>query len=129
MGSGRPGLNLAEEAVIDKLRRELGNKQTIQLLEAAAGTRVYVSRSAILADRFGEAIAEYLCEHWEGNNFKVPLGRQFRAAYYNSMGLSCGTIARLIGCTEGGVDRMLSQPFQLELPAEINGAIPEKGAK
>ena len=128
MRSGRIGFGDGDERVVDSLRRDLGNKATIELLETAAGTRVYVSKPQILADRFGETIAAYLCERCgEGTYFKVPVGRQFRAAYYNSLGLGCSAIARLLGCTEGGVERMLSRPYRLELPPDNRGRTP-KGA-
>lgn len=100
----------ASKPIIDRLRELLGDEDCIALLEIAAGTRLYISRPKSLADRVGEDIAAKLHEKYGREYLKVPLGRQFRAEYYNARGMSNAQIARLIGCTDGGVERMLNKP-------------------
>lgn len=96
--------------IIDRLRELLGDKDCIQLLELTAGTRIFVSKPDTLGERFGDRIAEKLYEQFGREYLKVPLARQFRVEYYHSRGCSMAQIARLIGITEGGVDRILSRP-------------------
>lgn len=101
----------------------LGRDGYLRLIEAHGGTRLYVPNSTVhsrLHDEIGEDTANALSDFCGGNYLKVPLDRAFRARHYRSAGFSNARIARKLGITESGVERLFNRarkadPRQLDL--------------
>lgn len=86
---------------------------TIQLAQAFGGTRLYVPQAMHAGHEIVQAIgpdaARRLAERFSPDVIRVPLARQLRAEHYRAQGSSYAEIARRLGITESGVDRMFSR--------------------
>lgn len=102
---------MADDLVAD-LRAILGDDDFFALVEAHAGVRLYVpsdpTRSE-LPTTIGITSATRLSKAYPGGYIKVPLARDFRALRYRESGLSNRDIARRLGLTETGVERLLKR--------------------
>lgn len=100
------------EDIAQDLMAELGEDAFITLVEAYGGTRLYVPANIQRSDlpaAIGGAAADALSKLYPGGYIKVPLARELRAARYREQGASNATIARKLGLTESGVQRLLSR--------------------
>ncbi|MCY1667873.1 hypothetical protein [Rhizobium sp. SL86] len=95
----------------------LGEDGFFELVEAHAGVRIYVpadiSRSD-LPSTIGEDLAARLCKKYSGAYIRVPLAREFRARRYVEADLSVRDIAKRLGLTETGVDKLLKRTRKRE---------------
>lgn len=111
------------EDLTSELMDALGDDGFFALTEAYAGTRLYVpgnpSRSD-LSTTIGVDHARRLSQIFPGSYIKVPLARTFRALRYRSAGASNAEVARRLGLTENGVERLF---------ARANKAKPQKARK
>lgn len=102
----------AREELTDELMQALGDDGFFALTEAYGGTRLYVpgnpDRSELPA-AIGHDNAIRLSNLFPGGYIRVPLAREFRAARYRDGGASNRDIARRLGITEGGVDRLFQR--------------------
>ncbi|MBY0306403.1 MAG: hypothetical protein K2W86_14790 [Sphingomonas sp.] len=103
------------------LRAVLGEEAFVFLAQAFGGTRVYVppkcrdDHEIVLA--IGRVAADALSRSFAPDTIRVPLARRERALYFRgTLGLSNAQIARQLGITEGGVNRLFAR--QQDLPAK-----------
>ncbi|RUU46476.1 MAG: hypothetical protein EOQ98_19350 [Mesorhizobium sp.] len=90
----------------------LGKDDFLRLVEAFGGTRLYVPRSGdttAIAKQLGIAAANRLGNRYSGTYLRVPLARDHRARHYRGLGHSNADIARRLGMTETGVDKLFSR--------------------
>ncbi|MFG1466789.1 sigma factor-like helix-turn-helix DNA-binding protein [Xanthobacter sp. DSM 24535] len=89
----------------------LGDDATLALIQAHAGTRMYVpqlERTHLVA-LMGEVATDALVKKLGSNYLKVPIAREWRVLAYRAQGRSYAEIARLCGCSEGNVWRILHE--------------------
>lgn len=95
----------------------LGEDGLFRLAEAHGGTRLYVpgniDRSELPA-QIGIDNAARLSNLFPGGYIRVPLARVLRAKRYRENGESNAQIARRLGLTEHGVQRLLSRQRKRE---------------
>jgi hypothetical protein len=92
-----------------ELMDALGVEGFIALTEAHGGIRLYVPvepQGSLLASDIGFDHAARLSKLFPGSYIRVPLAREVRAQHYRSLGESNGKIARRLGLTETGVDKL-----------------------
>lgn len=90
----------------------LGAESFLRLAEAYGGTRLYVPRSGDtteIAKQLGATAARKLGDRYAGTYIRVPLAREHRARQYRKNGQSNAEIARRLGMTETGVDKLFSR--------------------
>lgn len=112
---------IPEPALATELHELLGRDDFVRLAESYGGTRLFVPRRTAetkLSRSLGGTVAERLAERYAGSYLRVPLARDERARHYRESGLSNAEIARKLGLTETGVDKIF---------ARMDGK-PEKGA-
>ena len=92
----------------DVLLDLLGEEGLRRLAEFRGGARLYVSAAGgALAGAIGAQAAGLLAQRYAGSYIRVPLAREIRARHYRGvLGLSNAAIARRLGITESGVDRL-----------------------
>jgi hypothetical protein len=98
----------------------LGEAAFVALTERFGGTRLHVPRSIgpehELAQALGQEAADRLARSYTSATLRIPLARELRARHYRAQGLSNAQIARKLGITETGVDklfrRMASPPVK-----------------
>lgn len=87
--------------------------QLVALAEAFGGTRVYVPKnigaSHPIAEAIGIVAAQALLGRIGNENVRIPLARDLRARYYCNAGVSLAQIARRLGMSEVGVQRLLKR--------------------
>jgi hypothetical protein len=89
----------------------LGAEGLVRLAEHKGGTRLYVPAAedgSALADMIGADAARALVSRYGGNYIRVPLARELRARHYRAAGASNAEIARRLGMSESGVDRLFN---------------------
>lgn len=88
----------------------LGPKGLIALAEAHGGTRLWVrdDAGASLAAELGDEAAHKLSARYAGFYIRVPLARELRARHYRATGCSNADIARRLGMSESGIDRLFN---------------------
>ncbi|MFN3676183.1 MAG: hypothetical protein ACK4TC_09400 [Sphingomonas pseudosanguinis] len=100
MGS-RPGPELVEL---------IGEAAFVRLAEAFGGTRLYIPNKLTpdheIVEAVGKDAAILLVERFAPDQLKVPLAREIRARHYRARGWSNTRIARALGITERGVERL-----------------------
>lgn len=100
---------MSENRITAELLDLLGLEAFLALVEAHGGTRLYVPRQAgetqIVRD-IGPAAASRLVERYGGDYVRVPLAREHRARRLREEGLSNAQIARRLGMSESGVERL-----------------------
>jgi len=101
-----------ETALISELKKLLGIDDFIRLAEAFGGTRLFVPARTIdtkVEAALGESVAKKLAEHYGRDYLLVPLAREERARQYRAIGCSNAEIARRLGITESGVNKMFAR--------------------
>jgi DNA-binding transcriptional regulator LsrR (DeoR family) len=117
---------MSEAALSAELKKLLGLDDFVRLAEAYGGTRLFVpARDAEtkLARTLGQAVAARLAERYAGTYLRVPLAREERARQYRQRNASNAEIARRLGITESGVDKLFSR--MADKPAK--GVDPRQG--
>lgn len=101
------------ERLTDDLIDLLGEEVFVLLVEAFGGTRLYVRHNPAPNDGLSETIgatnAALLAERYAPDVLRIPLARQLRARHYRAAGLSNAQIARKLGITETGVDKLFKR--------------------
>lgn len=99
-----------DERLSGELLHLLGAEDFLKLVERYGGTRLYVSGAGrSLSRALGRAGAQALASRYQGSYIRVPLARSFRARTYRESGLSNAEIARRLGVTETGVDKIFAR--------------------
>ncbi|MBB3963507.1 hypothetical protein [Rhizobium metallidurans] len=109
MRKRRPERN---EELTEDLLTLLGFDGFVRLVEAHGGIRIYVPQSSdatLLPQEIGIDNAARLCKEFGRSYIRVPLGREHRAHKYRQDGLTNGVIARRLGITETGVEKLFSR--------------------
>lgn len=114
-----------ETSLIDQLVETIGEDSLIALCEAHGGTRLFVPADpAILAPLIGRQASAQFSRRFGGVTLRTPLARDRRARHYRALGLSNAAIARKLGLTETGVDklfaRMADPPVKGEDPRQLS---------
>lgn len=91
----------------------IGEEALVRLAEAFGGTRLYVptripARHAI-ARAVGLEAARQLSSRLAPDTIAVPLARDLRARHYAAAGRTNAEVARTLGMTERGVERLLAR--------------------
>ncbi|TNV17858.1 hypothetical protein FIC94_06155 [Ochrobactrum teleogrylli] len=91
----------------------LGEDDLIRLAEEHAGIRLYVPSNidrSQLIETVGADIANRLSRRYGGDYISVPMVRDIRARRYRDQdGLSNSQIARRLGITESGVEKLFNR--------------------
>lgn len=99
-----------EAGLTEELAALIGEDALIALAESRGGTRLYVPADpAILTPAIGALAAARLADRYGGATLRAPLARERRARHYRAQGLSNADIARRLGLTETGVDKMFAR--------------------
>ena len=95
----------------------LGEDAAFKLIEAYGGTRVYLPQQAVndckiaadhrLANVVGAKGVQALAELFTGMVISVPVARKWRVRVYRDRGFTEPKIARMVGCSEDTVWRLL----------------------
>ena len=105
--------HLPAPAEIHWLTRIVGAAAALRMIEAHAGTRVYVPKdinqnsAARLALPLHEA--RRLGEAFGGEHILVPIARAWRVRIYRQAGMTYPVIARKLGITDRAVGRILTE--------------------
>ncbi|WP_163266493.1 hypothetical protein [Chelativorans alearense] len=91
----------------------LGPDGLVRLAEWKGGTRLYVCHPAgadgsELARQVGAEAARKLGRRYGGDYIRVPLARELRARHYRAANHSNAEIAKRLGMSESGVDRLFN---------------------
>jgi len=103
---------MAGPPIAETLTALIGDRAYLALVEHYGGTRLYVPKTATLSDlpgHIGDDPAGKLASAYGGEYLKVPLDRELRARHYKGRGLSNAEIARRLGITESGVERLFKR--------------------
>nr|WP_153315427.1 sigma factor-like helix-turn-helix DNA-binding protein [Agrobacterium tumefaciens] len=95
----------------------LGEDGFFSLVEAHAGVRLYVPSDperSELSSTIGVDAAYRLAKAYPGGYIRVPLAREFRARRYVDAEMSNRDIAKRLGLTESGVERLLKRARKRE---------------
>lgn len=88
----------------------IGREAFVRLAEAFGGTRLYVPTRMTgqheIAEAIGLEAARMLSERLAPDYIRVPLAREDRAMHYRAIGRSNAQIARALGITESGVEKL-----------------------
>ena len=102
-----------EQHLTDQLKDILGEEAFALMAQELGGTRVYVpsrlSDDNEIVQAIGRASAEKLSRALSAATIRMPLAREERALYWRGQGLSNSRIARKLGITEGGIDRLFAR--------------------
>lgn len=100
---------MKDAGLTEVLLRLLGPAGMVALAEARGGTRLYVrADGASLAAEIGAESAQKLASRYAGFYIRVPLARELRARHYRAAGCSNADIARRLGMSETGVDKLFN---------------------
>ncbi|MCQ9148395.1 hypothetical protein HWX16_17015 [Ochrobactrum intermedium] len=104
---------MKDHRLVAELLGLLGEDGLIRLAEEHAGIRLYVPSNidrSQLIDSVGIDIANKLSRRYGGDYISVPLVRDLRARRYrDDDGLSNAQIARKLGITENGVEKLFQR--------------------
>ena len=88
----------------------LGEADFVRLCQELGGTRVYIPykcrEGSDLVEALGQDACEKLSRALAPATIRVPLARRERAIYYRAQDMSNAKIARKLGITETGVNRI-----------------------
>jgi hypothetical protein len=94
----------------NELLAMLGEDGFVQLTQAFGGTRLYLpyklDEEHEIAVAVGIDRARRLSRRYAPAVLRIPLAREHRALHYRGQGLSNAEIARKLGITESGVDKL-----------------------
>lgn len=106
-----------------ELEALIGEEALVRLAEAFGGTRLHVPDKIGERDEIARAIgleaARALSARLAPDVIRVPLARDLRARHYEAANLSHGQIARKLGMTEKGVDRLLARLRAADAPSRV----------
>lgn len=95
----------------------LGEADFVRLCQELGGTRVYVPykcrEDSDLVEAIGVEACEKLSRALAPATIRVPLARRERALFYRAQDLSNAKIARKLGITETGVNRIFAAEFDV----------------
>jgi hypothetical protein len=97
------------EELTEELLGALGFDGFVRLVEAHGGIRLYVPQApdaSLLTQDIGLDNTSRLCKEFGRSYIRVPLGREQRAHKYRRDGMSNSMIARKLGITETGVEKL-----------------------
>lgn len=100
------------EDLTQELLDTLGEDGFFRLVEAHAGLRLYVPSQPDRSELFvtiGQDAATRLSKAFPGGYIRVPLAREFRAVRYVKAGATNRDIAKRLGLTEAGIDKLLKR--------------------
>ena len=103
---------MKDQKVVAELLEILGEDGLVRLAEEYAGLRLYVPSNcdrSELTEKVGIEIASKLARHYGNDRIKVPLIRDIRARRFRDLGLSNAQIARKLGITETGVEKLFQR--------------------
>lgn len=107
----------AEHHLSRHLLQILGEADFVRLCQELGGTRVYVPYQCKPEGELAEAIGTEACEKLSRAlapaTIRVPLARRERALHYRAAGLSNPQIARKLGITETGVEKLFGREAHL----------------
>lgn len=97
-----------------ELQALIGETAMVALAEAFGGTRLYVPQRITqrheIARAIGMEAAKQLSDRLAPDVIPVPLARELRARHYRAVeGLSNAQIARRLGITERGVNKLFAR--------------------
>lgn len=109
------------------LRGILGDEGYVHLTQEFGGTRLYIAHKmredSEVVQAIGLKAAEKLSRAMAPATIRVPLARRERALYYRAKDLSNAAIARKLGITESGVDKLFAREADLpERPGSAKNA-------
>jgi DNA-binding transcriptional regulator LsrR (DeoR family) len=91
----------------------IGEDAFVRLAEAFGGTRLYVPIGVTADHEIAKAVgldaAKRLVERLAPDVVRVPLARELRARHYRAAGKSNAQIARKLGITESGVEKLFGR--------------------
>lgn len=100
-----------------QLKAILGDEGFVRFVQALGGTRVWISHKlnddSDIVQAVGRELADQLIREMAPAFIRVPLARRDRALYYRAAGLSNGMIARRLGITETGVNKIFGREGDL----------------
>ncbi|MFD1792096.1 Mor transcription activator family protein [Ochrobactrum teleogrylli] len=104
---------MKDHRLVAELLSLLGEDDLIRLAEEHAGIRLYVPSNidrSQLIETVGADIANRLSRRYGGDYISVPMVRDIRARRYRDQdGLSNSQIARRLGITESGVEKLFNR--------------------
>lgn len=95
-----------------ELHDALGDAGFLKLTDAHGGIRIYIPKDphgSALAGDIGIDNAARLSKMFPGGYIRVPVAREFRARHYRRQGESNSMIARRLGLSETGVEKLFSR--------------------
>ena len=109
---------MEEGRLLTHLRAVLGEEGFVLFCQALGGTRVYVPYKCRdeneIVEAIGRELADKLSRALAPATIRVPLARRERALHFRGvMGLSNAQIARKLGITEGGVNKLFARERDL----------------
>jgi hypothetical protein len=113
---------VSERGLTDTLLALLGPAGLVRLAEQHGGTRLYIPATperGKLADELGFETVEKLSKRFGPDYISVPLVRDLRARHYRASGASNADIARKLGLSESGVNRLFQR--MANVPAKGSG--------
>ena len=123
---------MEEGRLLTHLRAVLGEEGFVHFCQALGGTRVYVpykcrDDNEVVA-AIGREMADKLSRALAPATIRVPLARRERALFFRgTQGMSNAAIARKLGITEGGVNKLFARERDLpdkagsgRSPAQLN---------
>ena len=109
---------MEEGRLLTHLRAVLGEEGFVHFCQALGGTRVYVpykcrDDNEVVA-AIGREMADKLSRALAPATIRVPLARRERALFFRgTQGMSNAAIARKLGITEGGVNKLFARERDL----------------
>ncbi|MBV1917594.1 MAG: hypothetical protein KUG65_05990 [Sphingomonadaceae bacterium] len=95
----------------------LGQEAFVRFCQEFGGTRVYVPykmrEDSGIVEAIGMEAAEKLSRLLAPAAIRVPLARRERALWFRGRGLSNARIARLLGMTETGIEKLFTREEDL----------------
>ena len=108
----------------DELHARLGTSGLVRLAEEWGGQRLYVPAvpyGTQVEARLGMEAARRLAEALGGAYIRIPLARELRATVYRTRGMSNPDIARRLGITESGVNKLfLRAGVEVKAPPQLD---------
>ena len=96
-----------------ELQELIGEEALVRLAEAFGGTRLFVPVKITARHEIAKAVgldaAKTLSARLAPDVIRVPLARELRARHYRAAKLSNAQIARKLGITETGVDKLFAR--------------------
>jgi hypothetical protein len=103
-------------AELSEFVQALGADDTLRLIEARGGTRVWVPKTfdpdletvAALIAEFDAPMVRAMVRRWGNGYLKVPAVKWWRARIYRAQRMEYSAIARRLGCDESSVFKWLA---------------------